>query len=290
MIAELRGFLNKTNALKLAAGVIIAAVALPAYPCINAYGTDLQGKIVDPESLVGDDLVAALTGQWGVSQWQRAKGKRGGDLTRMTLEQRNDYAVALLHLGQTGEALRILHDIERTKPGLYVTATNLGTAYELAGDNVRARHWILEGIRRNRHSHGGSEWLHVAILNAKLALAADPHYLQKRSVLNMDFGDAAVPKRPTRVPLNNTRTKALTLRETSDAIFRQMRERLQFVKAPDAIVGDVLFDYANLEMLTGTMESASALYDLAIKYGTPDAVLAKQRKAHAQNVIRNARK
>lgn len=268
---------------------IAAALASPAAACINTFGVNLQGKRVESHGLGGDDLVHYLTDRTAL-EWQLKAAKREGRRPPVDHRQRNDYAVVLLHLGETAEALRMLHENERTTPGLYQTATNLGTAYELSGDNVRARQWILEGIRRNPQSHHGSEWLHVAILNAKIALASDPQYLQKRSVLNMDFGDGAVPKRPTRVPLDNTRTTTLTLEQTADAIMTQLHERLQFVKAPDAIVGDLLFDYGNLLMLTGTMESASAMYDLALKYGTSDAALAKQRAAHAREVIRRAKK
>jgi hypothetical protein len=105
----------------------------------------------------------------------------------------------------------------------------------------------------------------------------------------MDFGNAAVPRRPAWVPLDNSR-KALSLEDTSQAILVQMHERLQFVKPPDAVVGDLLFDYGNLLMLTGTMESASAVYDLAVQYGAPRSALAKQRKAYAESVIKRAKK
>lgn len=57
-------------------------------------------------------------------------------------------AVALLHLGRASEAVALLAGIERTHPGSYVTAANLGTAYELAGNNEVALKWIRQAIRR----------------------------------------------------------------------------------------------------------------------------------------------
>jgi len=261
---------------------LLSTVARPALACINVYGTDLQGKVVPSMGLPA----AALAGQ---RDWRKEKAKRIGGLAGANHEQRNDYAAVLLHLGEVDEALRMLLNIEQTNPGLYATATNLGTAYELAGDNARALQWIREGIRRNPRSHQGSEWLHVAILNAKQALAKDPNYFRTRSVLNMDFGNATIPRHPTTVPLDNSR-KALDLGQTGAAIFVQLGERMQFVQPPDPVVGDLLFDYGNLLMLTDTMESASAVYDLAIKYGAPRSALAKQRKAHAQSLIERAKK
>ena len=40
-----------------------------------------------------------------------------------------DLATALAHTGEAAEAVTLLEQIEAEKPGLYVTAANLGTAY-----------------------------------------------------------------------------------------------------------------------------------------------------------------
>jgi tetratricopeptide (TPR) repeat protein len=223
------------------------------------------------------------------TDWRAQKRRLGRNLENSSIEQRNDYAAALLHVGEIKPALAILVQIERTKPGLYATATNLGTAYELAGKNEHALSWIRAGIRRNPQSHEGSEWLHVAILEAKLALARDAGWLRSHSILGLDFGKAAIPKMPARFPLDNGGNR-LDAASTSQAIHVQMAERLQFVAPPEPIVGDLLFDYANLLMLTDTMENAAAIYDLALRYGTPRAELARQRMAHARQIAKRAKK
>jgi tetratricopeptide (TPR) repeat protein len=153
---------------------LLFTLARPAFACINFYGTDLQGNIIEADNLVGEDLVHYLTDHPGPAKWRWEKAKRVFTRDSSNYQQRNDYAAVLLHLGEVAEALRILQTIERTNPGLYATATNLGTAYELAGDNARALQWIREGIRRNPDSHGGTEWLHAAILIAKQARAKTP--------------------------------------------------------------------------------------------------------------------
>jgi hypothetical protein len=177
--------------------------------------------------------------------------------------------------------------IEQTNPGLYATATNLGTAYELAGKNEHALSWIRAGMRRNPQSHEGSEWVHAAILETKLAMARNPNWLRTHSVLGLDFGTGTIPRMPSRFPRNNT-GKTVDADEAEHAILVQMAERLQFVSPPDAIVGDLLFDYANLLMLTETMESAAAIYKLALRYDTPRAALAQQRLAHARSLVNRA--
>jgi tetratricopeptide (TPR) repeat protein len=262
----------------LAAAVLTAAV--PVWACINTYGTDLQGKAVQSVFEAGD-LVAYLK-KPRTTDWREQKAKLGRNLDRASLEQRNDYAAALLHLGEIQPALQILLRIEKERPGRYATATNLGTAYELAGQNEHALSWIRAGIVRNPRSHGGTEWLHVAILEAKLALAKDPAWLRTHSVLGVDFGTAAVPKMPARLQLD--------AESTLSAIHIQLLERLQFVPPPDAVVGDLLFDYGNLQMLIGTVENAAALYDMALQYGTPRAALARQRALHARGIAARAKK
>lgn len=263
--------------------VALTAVAAPLFACINTYGTNLQGKIV-PTFITEGDLVEYLT-KPEAPDWRAEKRKLSGNLAGSPIEQQNDYAVALLHLGEIKPALAILVRIEQTRPGLYATATNLGTAYELVGKNEHALSWIRSGMRRNPRSHHGSEWLHAAILETKLALAKDHDLLRTRSVLGLDFGTGAVPRMPARFPRDSA-GKPLDAEGTRQAIHVQMTERLQFVPPPDAIVGDLLFDYANLLMLTDTMENAVGLYELALRYGTPRAPLAQQRLAHARSLIK----
>lgn len=220
------------------AAVVVAA---PLFACLNTYGTDLQGR--PSETLFdGDDLVEYLTEPDGPN-WRAEKKRLGRNLSRGSYQQQNDYAAALIHLGEVKPALAILVRIEQTKPGLYATATNLGTAYELVGRNEHALSWIRAGIRRNPESHHGSEWLHLAILQTKLAMAKDPASLRSHSVLGLDFGAGAVPRMPVRFPLDNRR-KPLDAVGTRSAIHIQVAERLQFVAPPEPIVGDLLFDYA----------------------------------------------
>src|SRR6185437_11772073 len=92
---------------------------------------------------------------------------------------RSDYSIALMYLGRSKEAVELLQALENERPGEYFIAANLGTAYELTGNNEEAARWIAEGIRRNPESHEGTEWLHLKILEAKIAQEKDPDYFKK---------------------------------------------------------------------------------------------------------------
>jgi tetratricopeptide (TPR) repeat protein len=174
---------------------------------------------------------------------------------------RSDYSIALMYLGRSQEAIALLQTLEKEEPGHYFIAANLGTAYELAGDNEVAAHWIAEGIRLNPESHEGTEWLHLKILEAKMSQQKDPDYFKKHSVLNL------VPQAMTKDTVLGT--EKLHPEEMAEAIQHQLSERMQFVKPPDPAVSSLLFDYAAIEAGTRTLESAEGILHLAVNYGYP---------------------
>jgi len=191
---------------------------------------------------------------------------------------KNDLATTLAHTGDAAEAVKLLEEIETDKPGLYATAANLGTAYELSGDNVKALEWIREGIARNPDSHERSEWLHVMILQAKLAIAQDPKWLESHSVLQWN-GRPVPHKRlyPALVTnsISGNRGEKLSVEQVKAALIYQLHERLQFVKAPDVIVGALLLDLGDMIAAEESgLGGAHSVFQLASHY------LAKLPKDH----------
>jgi len=139
---------------------------------------------------------------------------------------RNDYAAALVFAGRYADAIAVLIAIERDYPEQYTTAANLGTAYELNGEVENAKVWIQKGIERNPNSHAGTEWLHLAILDAKLKLRQEPDWLKKHSVLEGQ----------------EKRTRA----EKETALEYQLNERLNFIKENDPIMCDLFYQAAQI--------------------------------------------
>jgi len=270
----------------LVIGMTAIVCASPVRACIWSYGTDLRGKKVQVEGVVGADLVVQLMNHEARSYWLRENRTYAARAAGVKdHEIRNDYAVTLLHIGKAGEAIQILRRLETEAPGTYVTAVNLGTAYELNGDDVQGLRWIREGIRRNREAHNGSEWLHVRILEAKIALASDPQWLQGNSVLGLDFGRGVVPRMPSSWPKDNS-GKPATPQNVIDALYYQLNERLEFVKPPNALIGDLFMDWGNLMMLTDVLESAEALYLQALAFGATSQPLIQQRLTKVQRLLK----
>lgn len=192
--------------------------------------------------------------------------------------ERSDYAVSLVYVGKTKEAVELLRGLEKEQPGTYIVAANLGTALELLGNNEEALHWIREGIHRNPQSHEGTEWLHAKILEVKIAAQKDADYFKKHSVLELD------PQQVSSAMTIDGRTFSPT--EVGKAIEYQLQERLQFVKPPDPAVASLLFDYAAIEAATNILESAQGLLKTAVEYGYPAERVEAQIKLYDRKIAR----
>jgi tetratricopeptide (TPR) repeat protein len=265
--------------------IVAACLALPAlaHACINETGTNSRAEQVELMSYGGKSLQPKLVTPVG----KAALVVRSGYVVRAARENPsfytlNDLAAVLIRHGRLNEAVDLLQFLERKYPGKYESAANLGTAYELMGRNVDALTWIEEGMKRNPEDHYGTEWLHVHILKAKLKRIAQPAV--GRSILNLDFGNEAMPRLPPRLPTGNA-GKPLPLFTLGLALRYQLLERIQFVAAPDTMVAGLLLDWANLELLAGTVESADVLYDAALRYGSKEGRQIAARKAQVARIL-----
>lgn len=256
--------------------------------CLWYYGTGLDQK---PITVQARDPVALVSRLLDRSEHDHRKiAPLGGEpAPDADYKLRSDWATSLLYRGVTERAIAALEKVEKDKPGEYIVASNLGTAYELAGNNEKALYWIREGLRRNPDSHEGTEWLHVRILEAKIALSKDPDWLKTHTVLGVDFGADPVPASPAAWPPGQT---SLT---TQTALTYQLHERMGFIPAPDPVVADLLTDLGNLQATGLTIEHGLAIYDLAMTYkpvraDALQARIAKLREMSAARIQRQVLK
>ncbi|HJR75290.1 MAG TPA: hypothetical protein VJ806_16825 [Luteimonas sp.] len=259
---------------------------LPAvsHACINAVGTDHRGKRFEPAFHVGEDLEKAMTAKRSESYWVThtrqiaGKARKEPDFKNLT-----DLAITLIYRERYAPAIELLLTIEKRYPGHHETAANLGTALELAGYDQVALRWIRIGIQRNSEEHWGTEWLHARILEAKLAAASNPGYLDNHSVAGLKFGAQLVPPMPAMPPGNDG--KPVKPWQLNRAFDYQLSERLQFVRAPDPVVANLLMDWATLNLAGGPVESADALYGLAMRYGAERTPLTVSRRSYIREVL-----
>jgi len=181
-----------------------------------------------------------------------------------------DYSAALLHNNQADKAIPLLLLLNTQFPNTYQIATNLGTAYELMGDNNNALEWIEKGIALNPHSHSQSEWVHVKILKAKIASNGDTNWFQHHSILGLPFREQGLFVNALNFPENNHRQRA-TLQEMIDHVGRQLHERMVLVPQNDPVVANLLFDLGHLMALEKAHEHGQDILKISEHYGDSKA-------------------
>ncbi len=221
----------------------IVLMAFPLFACVLIDGTTIEGERGSFSRLDADRLNELENSFRGYPQNKEYLLPSGSELEK---KDEQNGAVALILRGQYAKAVEILLKLEQETPGNYAIASNLGTAYELLGDNEKALKWIEEGIARNANAHYGTEWLHVEILKTKIKLRDDPDFLKDNHVVDISRYSPYVLK---------------------DALFYQLNERMLFVKPKDPVVADLLFTYAMLESENGFLEVALQLLEWSESYG-----------------------
>ncbi|TPG32625.1 tetratricopeptide repeat protein [Flavobacterium pectinovorum] len=167
----------------------------------------------------------------------------------------SDKGYVLIISGKYQEALKLYLEIEKLKPNRYSTASNLGTLYELMGENQKAYDWIKKSIKLNPESHKGSEWLHLKILEAKIKNLKD---VSGAFLINTSFGSETIPK---------TKLSKKELEELEHALYYQLNERVTFIKPKDQIISVLLFELGNIALLNKDYLSTSDIYQFSKKYG-----------------------
>ena len=274
---------------RITAWVLPILLFVPAaHACINSVGTDHRGHQFMPSFYTGEILLQSLTSHeskdYSIKRTDQiiASARQEPSFGSLT-----DLAINVIYHGRYDEAIRLLLALEKRYPGHHETAANLGTALELSGRDRLALRWIRIGIQRNAGEHYGTEWLHARILEAKLESARDPHYLDTHSVAGLRFDSTLIPSVPKDMPDGNDGKPAEPWK-VNQALNYQLHERLEFVKAPDPIVANLLLDWATLNLAGGSVESADVLYDLAIKYGAARTPLIAARKKEIATILAKA--
>jgi hypothetical protein len=245
--------------------------------CINVAGTRIDGQRTESSRMIASRLRHVM-------KQDPAKRKAEEVYGRGTTKREIDQLAAVdeIYGDRLQRALALLQKIEKEEPGQYDTAGNLGTAYELVGDNVNALKWITEEIKLNPDAHRHSEWVHALILRAKIDAASHPERLLHQRLIDV----------PDRM---NRDTEIMVGEETYPAglvwesIYYQLQERMLFVKPKDPYVADLLYTLALLDANVGVVEDALQLLKLAREYGFPDESLLTQHEQQYQAIVTKAR-
>ena len=247
--------------------LISACTCNNSYACLNSYDEKVEEMEPDPTTITF------------ISQKQRDEfyQKELKNFLKQhpkpkLIKEKNDYAVRLIYNGEYQKAINILLEIEKTKPNLSNTAVNLGTAYELLGQNEKAKFWIEKGLKINPSVHDGSEWIHLNILKAKLQ-RADTKWLQENPILGLDFGSEHFPQLSQNIQSSWGVDKIDHLAYQAKL---QLRERRKFIFGQDLTMARLAYEAANLEMLRGQLNETKYKYGFKNEIADRLATIAKQ--------------
>lgn len=270
MLVEYAVNMSRSLKITLLAAVWLISQVSPLLGCINApaspakVGQPIHTEKLEPRAYIHELLSGHLTSQ----DWEFALAEAENPQFKETNSiDENGMAVALIHLGRTKEALKILEKLERKTPRSYYVAANLGTAYELVGDHEKAYKWIAEGMKRNPDSHFGTEWLHLKILKAKQAIKKDPKWIETNSVLGIDW--KSIGDDLSKVQVGGDRGETYDAETVRKAIEYQLHERTEFVKPPDPTVASLLYDLSHLVRHSRSREHGDLVLNAAHTYGYP---------------------
>jgi tetratricopeptide (TPR) repeat protein len=193
----------------------------------------------------------------------------------------SDYASIELRIGDRKEAVEILEKLYTQYPNEYNIVANLGTAYEVTGNNEKALELLRKAVAINPRSHYGSEWIHVNILKQKTGAK------QYDKIINLgikDFSQWIIDKNYVFPQLADSLKMQVAY---------QLHERIAFIAPPDDIVGQLVLDFADIIAKSESYDAAIPFYEYAGHYSASLQKTIDDRKAvlksEKKEIVKNFR-
>ena len=180
----------------------------------------------------------------------------------------SDFAWIELRIGDRKNAVKLLEALYAKHPTEYNILANLGTAYEITGNNQKALEFLRKAVAVNPASHYGSEWIHIKILEQKVA--ATPDYTK---ILSLGADNDIKNWLRGKGYKNSLAPDSLMIQ-----LAYQLHERISFVAPPDPIVSQLVKDFGDLVAYKEGEKKAQQFYDYAVRYDSALGLKLEQRK------------
>lgn len=189
---------------------------IPAFSCINLYDYRLKGGLVETDEY--SPLIPTTEQRRGKIKEVKEYLAQWACKINWTNKEASDYAALLMMDFQFEKAQTILDTLLQKDSLNYTYNSNYGTLMELMGNNMVALKFIKRSVQIDPHSHQGSEWIHVKILEAKIAMQNDDQWSRHHHVLGDDLKASAI-----------------------NELVYQLNERTYFIQPKDFVVCDLLY-------------------------------------------------
>lgn len=169
-------------------------------------------------------------------------------------------SLPLLH-GKAEESLAQISALNKARAGNYYILANLAVAQELSGKDQEALLSLESALKIRPDAHSGTEWMHAAVLRAKIALVGDPGWLNTHTISGIPLDDL-----PSKFTLKDG-DRPLGLDEIHSAMLAHAMARTLFVKPVDLVTGTLLKELARVEARLWMVERGLPVLELAKEYG-----------------------
>ena len=254
--------------------------AIPVLACLNISGHNLDGEWTDLE------MVPFLTEPNRYPESNQIRSELSDlklaleDAFADTLRDQIhcDIAAYMILEGRVEAARDYLYKNVKQKVDNYNYAANLGVAHELLGNLDSAYYWTKTGTEINPDSHHQSEWIHVRILEIKLALEENPNWWEENTIFGFEIPEGKLP----------IEMDVIEDLEDPDLFYEQLyfqlNERTFFVK-PDGgnpIIGRSLLLLADIGSRLYDVEEPVETYALAMYYDSTLVEVCEKRLVHLE--------
>lgn len=219
--------------------LLILCVAFSSNACGNEYGMSLNGDRLHTPIFYLSDFYRTFDTDEIRKKLNEAIAKRGQE--EDDFKNESNIALYYMKLGEVKKALQILEPLAAEYPDEYIIIANLGTAYELDGQLTKAFELIKKGYEINPDSHYGSEWIHIKILEAKIAHGSNSSWYISHPIITVE-----------ELLEKNTGHE----RRYRNHLTAQIRTRVPFTPAPNKVIANLLRTYAEYCAEHDTYENA----------------------------------
>jgi len=248
--------------------------------CIWIDGTTIDGEYTNDASTLAVMLMKQNISTKS-SQTKLKQILENSNIKKRSKNEQEEFdAIVLLLKGKYQQSIEKLLTLDKKSNNKYSIASNLGTAYELSGNNIEALKWITEGIKRDTSSHYGTEWLHQLILKTKIQLQENPNWLKTHRIIPL----------PSKFDIKSNviiENKTYNINEIQRALNYQLRERIIFVKPKDVIVADLFYTLARISAQLSSVEKGLGYLELSKLYGFSQPKLLKKREKFYTHIQEN---
>jgi tetratricopeptide (TPR) repeat protein len=222
--------------------LLAAGSMAPSRACLNIFGVDSSGRTHMVEHYFfsrvrfnGNTIAAKI-------KILNLKFRKG----IYKYENISDYGAYLLMGGHFEEGMQIFRALIQKYPNDYSIRANTAVAYELNGNLDSALYWEQQAIAINPRAHGGSEWIHLKILEAKKNMQADANWCVTHHVTGIQ--DSVQKK------LRHQNFEPDVIEQFRHFV-DQLSERLPFTYGADPVMGKLLMELGDAYQVASVYRS-----------------------------------